>query len=159
MVSLVGWEQKLTVCNYGYNKIANHSVQKRCNHSSTMETIAERIKRCRIERKLTQEELANRLNISRVAVTKWETGEVANMKLSNLMGLSRVFKMPVEEIITGISPYKSLDDDLRSKSTLKHVEQDWPFCMISREEWWSASKSIRTAAEAVAQTVLQTEIK
>lgn len=34
-----------------------------------------KLRELRIERKMTQQDIAERLGISRVAVTKWETGE------------------------------------------------------------------------------------
>ena len=37
--------------------------------------LAEKIKELRKKEGLTQEELASRLNVSRQAITKWETGE------------------------------------------------------------------------------------
>ncbi|MFS1351427.1 helix-turn-helix domain-containing protein [Enterococcus faecium] len=42
--------------------------------------MGERIKRLRLERNLTQEELGNRFGLKRAAINKYEKGNVENMK-------------------------------------------------------------------------------
>jgi transcriptional regulator with XRE-family HTH domain len=56
-------------------------------------TIGEKIKKARIENKLTQEELATKMMVSRQAITKWESDkgipDVSNLKLlSQLLNVS-----------------------------------------------------------------------
>ena len=47
------------------------------------------IAKCRKEKKLTQEQLADKLNVSRQAVTKWESGQslpdIQNLKEIQLL--------------------------------------------------------------------------
>lgn len=66
-----------------------------------MDTIAQRIKKKRLELELTQEQLGKRLGLSRVAITKWENGETENLKLDNLRNLCNVFNCSVEYLIDG----------------------------------------------------------
>lgn len=82
-----------------------------------METLAQRIKRHRERLKLTQQQVADAAHVSRVAVTKWEDGQTANLKLGNLMRLCALFDIPVEEMIRG---------EARPGATLagSHVVQD-----------------------------------
>lgn len=66
-----------------------------------METLEQRIKRLREERKLSQQQVADKVHVSRVAVTKWESGQTANLKLGNLLGLCELFGVSVEYLIRG----------------------------------------------------------
>ena len=61
-------------------------------------TIGERI---RIERKklgLSQEELGEKLNVSRQAVSKWEQ-ELSIPDLDRLVGLSKVFDLSTDQLL------------------------------------------------------------
>ena len=48
---------------------------------------------------LSQEELAERLNVSRQAVSKWENG-AAQPELSKLVELSRLYGVSVDELLS-----------------------------------------------------------
>lgn len=52
----------------------------------------------RKEKRMSQQDLAEALNVSRQAVSRWETG-VATPSMENLMALSRVFGISVAEFI------------------------------------------------------------
>lgn len=56
------------------------------------------IKRLREKHKMTQEDLAKRLNVSRTAVTKWETGECWP-SIDRLLTLSNVFGCSVDDLL------------------------------------------------------------
>ncbi len=60
---------------------------------------------CRKEKKLTQEQLAEKLNISKNAVSKWERG-ICLMDMSLLRPLSEILEVSVNDILSGerISP-------------------------------------------------------
>lgn len=49
------------------------------------------IKALRWAAKLSQHALATECGVSRVAVTKWESGDTKNLKLTNLIALQRIF--------------------------------------------------------------------
>lgn len=56
-------------------------------------SLSENIKKARLERKLTQEQLAEKLGVSPQAVSKWETSETYPdgallVSLSNALGVS-----------------------------------------------------------------------
>lgn len=87
-------------CNHSYHKDANHSFSGVCN-DGYMETLGQRIKRLREERKLSQQQVATAAGVSRVAVTKWESGQTANLKLGNLLSICELFSVSVEELIRG----------------------------------------------------------
>lgn len=47
---------------------------------STMETMGERIRQLRLAKQWTQQELGDRVGVSRAAVAQWESGETKNIK-------------------------------------------------------------------------------
>lgn len=61
------------------------------------------ISRLRAEKRLSQGDLADILNVSRQSVSKWETdGSVPD--LDKLVKLSRVFDVTLDELVTGEAP-------------------------------------------------------
>lgn len=58
-----------------------------------IETMGERIKRLRIEKNLTQEELGKLVGLQRAAINKYEKGEVENMKRSIVSKMSNIFNV------------------------------------------------------------------
>ncbi len=65
--------------------------------------LANRIYECRKKTGLSQQELADRLNVSRQAVSKWETGESAP-EAAKLLELSRVFSVTVDYLLSDDPP-------------------------------------------------------
>ena len=47
---------------------------------------------------LSQEELAERLNVSRQAVSKWENGS-ADPSTTNLLAVAKLYNVPAEELL------------------------------------------------------------
>ncbi len=58
----------------------------------------EKLKMLRKEKELTQEELAEKLNVSRQAITKWESGE-GIPDINNLKQISIMFNITIDELI------------------------------------------------------------
>lgn len=58
----------------------------------------ENLKMLRKEKKLTQEELAERLNVSRQAITKWESGD-GTPDIENLKQISILFNTTIDELV------------------------------------------------------------
>ena len=58
----------------------------------------EKLKALRIERGLTQEQLAARLYVSRTAVSKWETGG-GSPNLDSLQAVARLFDVSVDDLL------------------------------------------------------------
>lgn len=76
-----------------------------------METLGQRIKRLREERKLSQQQVATAADVSRVAVTKWESGQTANLKLGNLLSICELFNVAVDDLIRGERATKQTKKD------------------------------------------------
>ena len=74
--------------------------------------IGQFIANCRKDKKLTQEQLAEKLNISKNAVSKWERG-ICLMDMSLLKPLSEILDVSVNDILSG---EKIPDDKIKEKS-------------------------------------------
>ncbi len=61
-------------------------------------TLGEAIKENRVRCKMTQEFVAERLGVSRQAVSKWESG-TSDPSTSNLLALAGLFGVPPEELL------------------------------------------------------------
>lgn len=60
--------------------------------------ISTKLKELRKQTKMSQEKLAEKLNVSRQAVTKWETG-LGTPDIENLKAISNLFKISLDELI------------------------------------------------------------
>lgn len=65
--------------------------------------LGENIRRKRTERNISQEELAERLDISRQSISKWETG-LSEPSAKNLTQLARIFRCELSELIGAEEP-------------------------------------------------------
>ena len=65
-----------------------------------MKEVGTRIKQLRKEKGLTQEQLAEKLNVSRQAITKWET-DTGITDVANLIAISDEFGLSLDELIKG----------------------------------------------------------
>ena len=74
--------------------------------------IGEFLKTLRKENKLTQEELADKMNVSRRTVSRWETG--SNLPdLSILVELADLYDVDMREIFNGERKNETVDKDLK----------------------------------------------
>lgn len=96
-------------CNHSYLLKANHSYIVLCNYAH-MKTIGQRILQLRTEMKMTQAQLAKKVGISRVAVTKWESDQTKNLKLDHLIELCSIFKVSAEYLINGVDNMKVVSE-------------------------------------------------
>ena len=72
-----------------------------------METIGDRIKSKRKEAGMTQLELANKLNVTDRAVSKWEQNE-GNPDISILPRIADLFNVTLDYLMTGVEPKKEV---------------------------------------------------
>ena len=77
--------------------------------------IGDFIKLLRVEKKLSQGDLAELLNVTRQTVSKWETG-VSLPSLDTIKEMSKIFEVEIEELING---ELKLVDDIEKNSTKK----------------------------------------
>ena len=78
-------------------------------------SLAETLKECRQQAGLSQEQLAEKLSVSRQAITKWETGR-GIPDIANLIAISDEFGLSLDELIKGdLSVQKKVISDSASK--------------------------------------------
>lgn len=77
-------------------------------------TIGERLKRLRIEKGLTQEEVGNILGVTKGAVQKYETGQIGNFRADTIKKLS---------ILYGIAPVYFIFEDVEEDYSSANSEQ------------------------------------
>ena len=73
-------------------------------------TVGEKIKKLRLERGLTQEELGDVLGVKKAAVQKYESGQVQNLKQSTIKKLCEVFNKYPDYFI-----FDDFDNDLEAQ--------------------------------------------
>lgn len=65
-----------------------------------MSIFSEQLKKLRAQKQLSQDNLAEKLYISRQAISKWENGD-ATPDLDNLIKLAEIFDISLDELILG----------------------------------------------------------
>ena len=66
-------------------------------------TYGKTIRQSREQKGMTQEELAERLGVSRQAVSKWENGTV-DPSTSNLLALAKLYGLSPEALLQNVDP-------------------------------------------------------
>ena len=77
------------------------SSQQRAERTETRKTLGQILKEHRVRCKMTQEFVAERLGVSRQAVSKWESG-ATDPSTSNLLALAKLFAVSPEELLRGL---------------------------------------------------------
>lgn len=77
----------------------------------------EKMKKIRKESNLTQEELSEKLNVSRQAITKWETGE-GIPDIENLKQISNLFNISIDELVK-----EDLDANVNVKKRFNFIKE------------------------------------
>ena len=77
------------------------SKEVREEKSSVKRALGEVLKEHRIRCKMTQEFVAERLGVSRQAVSKWESG-ASDPSMSNLIALAKLYGVAVEDILSQV---------------------------------------------------------
>lgn len=73
------------------------------------------LKKIRKVKKLSQEELAEKVNVSRQSVSKWETGD-AYPEMNNLLELCKIFHCKINDLVNdSIIDVDLLDDEVKTK--------------------------------------------
>lgn len=68
---------------------------------SIQKSLGELLKSHRMERKMTQEFVAESLGVSRQAVSKWEQGK-SDPSTSNLLALAKLYQIPPEDLLKNL---------------------------------------------------------
>lgn len=82
------------------------------------EKIGKFIAQCRKDQKLTQEQLAEKLNITYKAVSKWKTGK-GMPDTSIMMDLCNILEISVNELLSGKKLNSDIEKDVADENLIK----------------------------------------
>jgi len=93
------------------------------NHKEDMDmnNVGKSIKKLRAEKGLTQDQLAERLHVTRQAVSNWETGKT-QPDIETLSAMADCFEIPVEELIYGKETQHHESKVVINKTTEKGID-------------------------------------
>lgn len=96
LAALIGAFVLLVLALLKYLRRKEINNQRMCIQKSLGENIREK----RVQLKMTQEFVAERIGVSRQAVSKWESGK-SDPSTANLMALAGLFEIETEELLKG----------------------------------------------------------
>ncbi len=96
LAALIGAFVLLVLALLKYLRRKETNSQRMCIQKSLGENIREK----RVQLKMTQEFVAERIGVSRQAVSKWESGK-SDPSTANLMALAGLFEIETEELLKG----------------------------------------------------------
>ena len=100
--------------------------------------LGERIYRFRTEKNLSQGDLADRLDVSRQSISKWENNN-AVPDLEKIIKLSEIFEVSLDELVKGEITVKKVEeepiDDILSKKNKQETSK--PLGSITLKQWES----------------------
>ena len=100
----------------------------------------------RKQKGFSQEELANRLNVSRQTISKWEVGE-STPDLENLVAISELFEVSLDELV--LDKAKEAQPQHIAKETAKaDLYTDLKEHVLTQENKSRAKKGLKIAAIA-----------
>lgn len=83
-------------------------------------TLGERLKVYRVKEGLSQEQLAEKLNVSRQAITKWENDK-GIPDIDNLVAISKIVDTTLDELVTGESKLEEKATKFRRRESTLHL--------------------------------------
>ena len=86
------------------------SKEVREEKNSVKKALGEILKEHRVRCKMTQEFVAERLGISRQAVSKWESG-ASDPSMSNLIALTKLYGVAVEDLLSQVKDGSKENND------------------------------------------------
>lgn len=93
------------------------------------------LKKLRKSKKLSQEELAEKVNVSRQSVSKWETGD-AYPEMNNILELCKIFHCRINDLVNdSIIDIDSLDEEIRMNVVKLKKEQQNKMKGLSKAIW------------------------
>ena len=90
------------------------------------------LKKIRILKKLSQEDLAEKVNVSRQSISKWETGD-AYPTMNNLLELCKIFHCKINDLVNdNILDMDSLGDEVKTKVVSLKKEKQKKMKVLSK---------------------------
>ncbi len=104
----------------------------------------------RKQKGFSQEELANRLNVSRQTISKWEVGE-STPDMENLVAISELFEISLDELVLNKVPEES---DTSAQVVKSEFYSDIKENVLTEENRKKAKNGLKIAAIVLGIIVL-----
>ena len=104
----------------------------------------------RKQKGFSQEELANRLNVSRQTISKWEVGE-STPDMENLVAISELFEISLDELVLNKVPEEA---DTSAQVVKSEFYSDIKENVLTDENRKKAKKGLKIAAIVMGIIVL-----
>lgn len=95
--------------------------------------IGQKIKKARLERGLTQQELGDIVGVQKSAIAKYESGRVVNIKRSTLQKIASALNIRPSELIFNESPKDTADLHVRIITDFELMESIKDYYLLSEE--------------------------
>lgn len=95
--------------------------------------IGQKIKKARLERGLTQQELGDLVGVQKSAIAKYENGRVVNIKRSTLQKIAKALNIRPSELIFTESPKDTADLHVRMLTDFELMETIKDYYLLSEE--------------------------
>jgi transcriptional regulator with XRE-family HTH domain len=95
--------------------------------------IGQKIKKTRLERGLTQQELGNIIGVQKSAIAKYESGRVVNIKRSTLQKIAKALNIRPSELVFDESPKDTANLHVRILTDFELMETIKDYYVLSEE--------------------------
>ena len=110
--------------------------------------IGQKIKKARLERGLTQQELGNIIGVQKSAIAKYESGRVVNIKRSTLQKIAKALNIRPSELIFNESPRDTAELHVRIITDFELMEAIKDYYVLSEENKRMVRDLIRSLKKA-----------
>lgn len=106
--------------------------------------IGQKIKKARLERGMTQQELGDIIGVQKSAIAKYENGRVVNIKRSTLQKIAGALNIRPSELIFTESPKDAADLHVRIITDFELMEAIKDYYLLSGEDQKIVRELIRS---------------
>lgn len=110
--------------------------------------IGQKIKKARLERGLTQQELGGIIGVQKSAIAKYESGRVVNIKRSTLQKIAKALNIRPSELIFSESPRDAADLHVKIITDFELMEAIKDYYVLSEENKRMVRDLIRSLKKA-----------
>lgn len=106
--------------------------------------IGQKIRKARLERGLTQQELGDIIGVQKSAIAKYESGRVVNIKRNTLQKIAGVLNMRPSELVFTESPRDAADLHVRIITDFELIDALKDYYLLSEENQRMVRELIRS---------------
>lgn len=128
--------------------LSNDSMAKELKGGMMIMDFNNRLYELRKQKGFSQEELANRLNVSRQTISKWEVGD-STPDMEKLIAISDLFGISLDELVLDKAPAQSAETPAKSDLYTDIKEK-----LLTNENKKKAKKGLKIAAIVFGALVL-----